>query len=102
MNREMQWKLLDYHRRKQFLKAELRYLFFKNVLFNSRIPLLYRYLAFYKKTQISRITSATRIQNRCVKTGRIWGINKHTRYSRFFFRVETNNGYLPGFKRASW
>jgi len=102
MNREFQWKLLDNYRRKLFLKNEIKNIFFKNIIVNSNLPLTYRYYAMFKRIKTIRFHSSTRVQNRCVITGRIWSINKFTKFSRFYFRTNTNYGNIPGFRRASW
>ena len=102
MTRENQWKLLDNYRRKLFLKNEIKYFFLKSVLTDSRLPATYRYYAIFKRTKLSRNGSSALLQNRCVRTGRVWSVKKYANYSRFFFRTESYSGNLPGFQRASW
>jgi len=102
MNREFQWKLLDNYRRKLFLKNEIKNLFFKNIIKNTNLPIAHRYYAMFKRIKTNHFYSSTRVQKRCVITGRIWSINKTTNFSRFYFRTNTNYGNIPGFKRASW
>lgn len=102
MIRETQWKSMDILRRKLFLKNELKRLILTSLIRNTKLPLTHRYLALYSKSKLYRSSSKTQQQNRCVSTGRIWGVNKHANYSRFLFRTESYKGNLPGFSRASW
>lgn len=102
MNRRLQWKLMDNYRRKLFLKTEIKKHLLSSLIKNQNIPITYRYLALWNKSKLSPITSLVKHQNRCTATGRIWGINKWTKYSRFYFRTESYKGNLPGFNRASW
>jgi small subunit ribosomal protein S14 len=102
MLREDQWKNLDIFRRKLFLKNEIKKLILNSIIENTSIPRTYRYFALFNKSKLIRSSSKTQHQNRCVKTGRIWSVTKHARYSRFFFRTESYKGNLPGFRRASW
>ena len=102
MIRSNQWKYFDSFKRKLFLKNELKLVLLKSFISNKNLTLSQRYYALYLKSKIIRLSSKTQIQNRCVKTGRIWSVKKYTNYSRFFFRTESYKGNLPGFQRASW
>jgi small subunit ribosomal protein S14 len=102
MIRENRWKTLDNFKRKLFLKNELKKIILKSIINNTHLPISYRYFALYNKSKLLRLSSITQQKNKCVKTGRIWSTVKLTRYSRFLFRTESNNGNLPGFRRASW
>ena len=102
MIRENRWKTLDNFKRKLFLKNELKKILLKSIIKDSKLPLTYRYFALYNKSKLLRISSITQQKNKCVQTGRIWSTVKLTKYSRFFFRSESNSGNLPGFRRGSW
>lgn len=102
MIRENRWKMLDNFKRKLFLKNELKRIILTSLIKNTNVPLHNRYFAFYNKSKLIRASSLNQQKNRCVTTGRIWSTVKNTRLSRFNFRTESNNGHLPGFKRASW
>lgn len=102
MRLELQWKVLDNFKRKNFLKSELKKKLLKILLKNTKLPNTYRYLALWHFSKISRNSSKTLHQNRCVVSGRNWYVLKNTQYSRFILRNQTNSGDLPGFKRASW
>ena len=102
MIRESQWKFMDNLKRKLFVKTELKRKLLKSIIKNTQLPNSYRYLALWNYSKISRISSKTVQQNRCVLTGRIWYVLKTLKYSRFVLRTEANKGNLPGFRRASW
>lgn len=102
MLREDQWKLIDNFKRHSFLKTEIKNIILKSLIKNNQIPLIYKYFALYNKNKLPRFNLIIQQKNKCVKTGRIWSTEKFTKYSRFTFRHEANNGNLPGFKRASW
>lgn len=102
MIRENRWKTLDNYKRKLFLKNELKKILLKSIINNSQLPISYRYFALFNKSKLIRLSSITQQKNKCAKTGRVWSTVKLTKYSRFLFRTESNNGNLPGFRRASW
>jgi len=102
MIRENRWKTLDNFKRKLFLKNELKKIILKSIINNVSLPTSYRYFALYNKSKLMRLSSLTQQKNKCAMTGRVWSTVKLTHYSRFLFRIESNNGNLPGFKRASW
>lgn len=102
MGRALNWKLLDNLRRKLFIRQELHRFTLEGIIHNRNIATSYRYLAFYKKTQINRSAFLVQQRNRCVVTGRVWNVLKVARYSRFVFRTEAYKGDMPGCRRASW
>jgi small subunit ribosomal protein S14 len=102
MIRENRWKYLDNFKRKLFIKNELKKILLKSIFKNTKLPLSYRYFALYNKSKLIRLSSISQQKNKCIETGRIWTTVKNVNYSRFYFRTESNNGNLPGFKRASW
>lgn len=102
MIRKNRWKTLDNFKRKLFLKNELKRIILISLIKNQNVPLHNRYFAFYNKSKLIRSSSLNQQKNRCVLTGRVRSVVKNTRLSRFAFRTESNNGNLPGFKRASW
>lgn len=102
MIQEKKWKLIDLLKRKFFIKFEIKSLLLKSIILNKKLPYIYRYNSVYQKTKCTRISSVIQQKNKCVKTGRVWATEKHSRYSRFVFRIESNSGNIPGFRRASW
>lgn len=102
MTQEAKWKKIDNLKRKLFIKNEIKRKILKSIILNKNLPDIYRYFATWQKNKLIRISNANQFQNRCVKSGRIWSINKHTNYSRFILRNESYQGFIPGFNRASW
>jgi ribosomal protein S14 len=102
MIRESRWKALDNYKRKLFLKNELKKIILNNIIKNKNINLCNRYFALFNKSKLSRNSSINQQKTRCFLTGRNWYIVKNTKLSRFVFRIESNNGNISGFKRASW
>ena len=102
MIRENRWKMLDNFRRKLFLKHELKKIILKSLINNTFLSNTHRYFALYNKSKILRNSSINQQKTRCIKTGRTWSVVKNTKLNRFAFRSESNQGNIPGFKRASW
>jgi small subunit ribosomal protein S14 len=55
-----------------------------------------------KLQRLPRDSSATRLRNRCWKTGRGRGIYKDFGLSRHVLREMGNEGLIPGLMKASW
>lgn len=53
-------------------------------------------------TRLPRVSAKTYANNRCVLTGRVWGVNSKVGLSRFKLREEVYKSNIPGFRRASW
>jgi hypothetical protein len=62
---------MDKLKRKLFLKNEIKRQLLKSFIKNKKMPTAYRYLALWYRSKLSRLSSSTQIQNRCVMTGRI-------------------------------
>ena len=52
--------------------------------------------------RLPRDSSATRLRNRCWKTGRSRGVYKDFGLSRHVLREMCNAALVPGLKKASW
>ena len=102
MDRYNLWINIDKYKRNMFLKSELKKLILKSIRKSKGTSYLRRYQASYYLGNLPRISSKVVLSNRCVVSGRVWSVNRKTRYSRFFFRTETGNSNIPGCKRASW
>jgi ribosomal protein S14 len=102
MRQELQWKAVDNWKRVYFLKFELYRVLLISIKKNTNIPLIYKQYIFFKLIQLKQHTFLTKHVNRCLKTGRTWGVIKKFQYSRFTIRDEGYLGNLPGFRRFSW
>lgn len=100
--RQVQWNFLDMHRRKAYVKFELKNRLFKSILKNKKINLSNRYVAAFRRSHLPRLSSITKLVNRCTITGRQFSILKKTQLSRFTFRTQSYDGILPGVRRNSW
>jgi ribosomal protein S14 len=89
------------HRRKIYVKYELKNKLFKSILKNRTVPLANRYAASYRRSTLPRKSSITKLVNRCIQTGRQYTVIHKVRLSRFPFRVQSYNGVLPGVRRHS-
>lgn len=87
MGRKLAWKLLDNYKRKFFIKNEFKRLFMginRNKFLNE---LEIEYIKF-KKSRLNVIGSRTRLNNRCVVSGRNYNVLNKFGYSRFILRDE--------------
>ena len=102
MDRHELWKNIDNYKRYIFLKNELKHLLFKSVKKNKHLPFTKRYQASYYESSFYKKNSINKIRNRCIRSGRVWSVNKRTRLGRFTLRFESYKSTIPGFQRASW
>lgn len=94
--------MMDLLKRRFYIKFELKKTFYKSLIFNKNIKIILRLYALYKLSHLQRYTSVTKINNRCVISGRSYNILSKFKYSRFVLRSETNQGNTVGFSRISW
>lgn len=102
MIRQDQWKLLDQHRRIYYVKFELKNKLLKSICINRKLPLSYRYFSLFKKSLLPKTSSIVKQRNRCIVTGRQWNVLQKTKTSRFVFRSQSYESFLPGVRRDSW
>lgn len=87
-------KVVDSKRAK---RAEL-----KAVIMNKTVAPEERFAAQLKLAQMPRTSSATRIRNRCMITGRARGVYRKFGISRIMLREMASSGLIPGVRKASW
>jgi len=85
-----------------YVKEEIKKKILKSVKLNKRATSSQRYFANFHLSRLRKIGTVTKVNNRCVESGRVWSVTSHTNYSRFLTRRELYRSNLPGFKRASW
>jgi len=102
MDRQTLWNSVDSYKRKIFLKNEIKRIVLKSISFNKYTSYSRRYLAKYFISTLPRFASITVVNNRCVYSGRSWGVNKKTGMSRFVHRNKVYSSDIPGCKKASW
>jgi small subunit ribosomal protein S14 len=74
----------------------------KLVIMNKNISPDERFTAQLKLSAMPRTSSATRIRNRCIITGRARGVYRKFNISRIMLREMAAEGVLPGVRKASW
>ncbi len=82
---------------KKAKRAEL-----KAVIMNKEIAPEERFAAQLKLAAMPRTSSATRIRNRCMITGRARGVYRKFNISRIMLREMAAEGLIPGVRKASW
>jgi len=102
MDRATAWVRMDEIKRRMFLKNEIKKEFLTAIKRSKVVPFTRRYQAACYLSTLPRLSSVTQVRNRCVLSGRVWSVNKKTRYGRFTLRNNAYNSNIPGLARASW
>lgn len=84
---------------KQFAAKRARLLALAN---NMTLPAEERFAARIKLAALPRNSSATRIRNRCLLTGRSRGNYQKLKLSRMMLREFASKGQIPGMIKSSW
>lgn len=74
----------------------------KSVIMNRNLPAEERFSAQLKLSAMPRMSSSTRIRNRCMITGRARGVYRKFNISRIMLREMAAEGLIPGVRKASW
>lgn len=74
----------------------------KNIISNKSIPADQRFITQLKLSKMPRDSSAVRIRNRCLLTGRGRGVYREFGLSRIVLRKLCPFGYVPGMLKSSW
>jgi small subunit ribosomal protein S14 len=61
-----------------------------------------KFIAHRELQKLPRNSSATRLHNRCLVTGRPKGYYRHFGLSRHLVREMAHQGLLPGVTKSSW
>lgn len=83
-------------------KYEAKRMELKSIFYNQSLPESVRQQAFTELDQLPKNSSATRVRNRCVLTGRGRAVYQMFKMSRICFRELASMGAIPGVKKASW
>jgi len=92
----------DAARRTKYRDTELKRKALLSVCNNLHLPATTRYRAMEELQNLDRNSSLTRINRRCVVTGRSRGVLRRYKISRLVFRKAALQGYIPGVFKASW
>ena len=74
----------------------------KAVADNLELPAEERFAARIKLAALPRNSSATRVRNRCLLTGRSRGNYQKLKLSRMMLRELASQGQIPGMVKSSW
>ncbi|GHM58033.1 MAG: 30S ribosomal protein S14 [Candidatus Mesenet longicola] len=74
----------------------------KGIISNKSIPVHQRFIAQLKLSKMPRDSSAVRIRNRCLLSGRGRGVYMEFGLSRIALRKLCPFGYIPGMLKSSW
>lgn len=74
----------------------------KKIANDNSLPLEDRFEARLKLAELPRNSSATRIRNRCVVTGRPRAFYRKLKMSRIALRDLASIGQIPGMTKSSW
>ncbi len=74
----------------------------KAIIMDKTIAPEERFAAQLKLAAMPRTSSATRIRNRCMITGRSRGVYRKFNISRIMLREMAAEGLIPGVRKASW
>ena len=92
----------DQQRRNLVYKHETQRIKYKSLIDNRSIPPELRYHYVNKLNQLSRSSSATRVRNRCIKTGRSRAIYRFCQLSRITMKQLAVQGVIMGLTKTSW
>ena len=84
---------------KQYAARRARLLALAN---NMSLPAEERFAARIKLAALPRNSSATRVRNRCLLTGRARGNYQLLKMSRMMLRELASKGQIPGMIKSSW
>ena len=90
------------HRRRLTAKYAARRARLKAIANDSSLPQEDRFAARLKLAEMPRNSSATRVRNRCLVTGRPRGNYRKLRMSRIALRDLASSGQIPGMVKSSW
>jgi small subunit ribosomal protein S14 len=74
----------------------------KAIANDDSLPLEERFEARLKLAELPRSSSATRIRNRCLVTGRPRAFYRKLKMSRIALRELGSQGLIPGLVKSSW
>jgi small subunit ribosomal protein S14 len=74
----------------------------KEIVQDKSKPVEERFAASLKLAELPRNSSATRIRNRCVVTGRPRAFYRKLKMSRIALRDLASMGQVPGMTKSSW
>jgi small subunit ribosomal protein S14 len=74
----------------------------KKIIMNKNLPLVERFKAQQKLSNLPRNSAKNRVMNRCQITGRPHGVYRKLKISRIALRQLGLQGKIPGMVKSSW
>jgi|TARA_B110000967_G_scaffold188708_1_gene211791 small subunit ribosomal protein S14 len=94
--------LKDAQKRAIFARLEHTRIMLRALLKDRSLPQSVRFHMSMELNTLPRKSTKTKINNRCVSTGRAKGVYRLFKCSRICMRELVAMGALPGVKKASW
>lgn len=94
--------LKDAKKRVHFARIEEKRLMLRALLKDRSLSLDIRFEVSLELNALPRHSARTKINNRCVRTGRAKSVYRQFKMSRICVRELMAMGALPGLKKASW
>ena len=92
----------DKNRRNIFSLLEKKKIVLNHIINNLNFPLNIRNYAYLQLHDISKISTLTKIKNRCIFSNRSRAIYRKFKLSRIFLKKYALQGLIMGVKKASW
>ncbi len=92
----------DKNRRNIFLLLEKKKIVLNHIINNLNLSWDTRNFAYLQLNNISKISTITKIKNRCVFSNRSRSIYRKFKLSRIFLKKYALQGLIMGVKKASW
>ena len=92
----------DKKKRQLVLKYEQKRLILKTLKANCNLSDNIRWIANLELSNLPKNSSKTRLNNRCILTGRGKAVLRSFRLSRIALRTLASYGVVAGFQKSSW
>ena len=92
----------DKKKRQIVAQFEVNRILYKYIIKDSSVSKDKRINAIYLLNRLPRNSSAIRLRNRCIISGRGRSVYRFCKLSRIAFRERALKGYLPGVTKSTW
>ena len=92
----------DKKRRNLVTFYEKKRLILKSILANNNLEFGVRWNASLELSGLPKNSSKTKLNNRCILTGRARATDRDFKISRICLRELAGSGFIPGLKKSSW
>ena len=92
----------DQTNRKNYQKLQIKYLWYKYLLYNENISVNFRFKIMLKFQTLKYLGLKTKIKNRCMYSSKARGTSRISNLAQASFKNYWANGEVSGFRKASW